>query len=143
MMRVALLLLTMVFAGCGGATRSVSFRVMDLRDGDAQPLVGAKVRVVAMDAGMAPLPVTKRTLNESKYAKARTVAFSDRDGIVRLDVLGDRGAWIEVERAPVGDGAERADEVGQVWRWRWEPRRGALEAEGGGAGWSVGLERPD
>ena len=134
-------MMALVFAGCsGGATQRVSFRVVDVRDGDAQPLAGAMVRVIPMEAGLAPLPVTAATLAESAYGAARTVAFSDRDGIVRLDVLGDRAAWIEVERPAVGPGAEGDDEQAQEWRWRWEPASGVLCAVDENAAWTIALE---
>ena len=141
-MRLLLLLLVamLVLAGCGGATRSVSLRVVDLRDGDERPLPGALVRVIPMDAGMVPLPVTGKTLKEATYAKARTIAFTDHDGEVRLDVLSDRAAWIEVERAAIGASAEHADEAMQVWRWKWTPGSSELIADSEDASlWTVGL----
>lgn len=130
----------LVFAGCGGATQRTSLRVVDLRDGMVRPLQGALVRVIPMDAGMVPLPVSLATLNESAYARAGTVAYADGDGIVHVDVLGDRAAWIEVERPAVGPAAERTEEAGQAWRWRWEPGQGALIGCEEGSAWSVGLE---
>ncbi len=142
MVRFATMVAIMIaLAGCSSATRSVTFRVVDLREGGEWPLAGALVRVIPMEVGMVPLPVTKRTLSESAYGEARTVVVSDRDGYVRLDVLGDRAAWIEVERAPVGAGAERRDEVGQVWRWRWDPATGAVSAVEESGAWTVGLQR--
>lgn len=61
-----------------------------------QPLAGARLRAVTLDAGTIPLPINAHTLAEM-LAKQQTVAITDADGVARLKLLRDRSQLLELE----------------------------------------------
>lgn len=126
-------LIVAVLAGCGGPTRHVTFKV----DAAGEPLRGAQVRVIALDAGTVPLPATSENLEEYMTAVA-ALGVTDATGRVKLTLhknsphmveviapalgeMGGRGPWIWTldmdgeTLARMGDGPEAgSEEVGLV-----------------------------
>ncbi len=85
----------LLLASCGASP--VRIRVSQLDGQQAgQPVRGARVRAVMLDAGTIPLPLNFDTLAEM-LTKQETIAVTDRGGVARLALLRDRSQLIEVE----------------------------------------------
>lgn len=85
----------LLLASCGASP--VRIRVTQLDGQQAgQPVRGARVRAVMLDAGTIPLPLNFDTLAEM-LTKQETIAVTDRGGVARLALLRDRSQLIEVE----------------------------------------------
>lgn len=85
----------LLLASCGASP--VRIRVTQLDGQQAgQPVRGARVRAVMLDAGTIPLPLNFDTLAEM-LTKQETIAITDRGGIARLALLRDRSQLIEIE----------------------------------------------
>lgn len=97
--------------GCG-SVRPVEFRITDASD---RPVAGAHARMIALDAG-APLPVSKRSLEEVAMAGETSGGFSDRDGRLVLPVLRNREHLIEIEGPSLGNGGLAG--IVSVWVYR-------------------------
>ncbi len=95
MRALATAFLVVVLAGCGASSVRVRITQFDA-DHDPQPLTGARVRAVTLDAGTVPLPINSRTLAEM-LTKQETVAVTNADGIARLKLLRDRSHLLELE----------------------------------------------
>lgn len=105
---VMVLFLMMVQFGCAGPEGAV----FEMVDGTGDPVVGAHARIIVLDAG-APLPLSRRALEEAAHVTAATGGFTDRRGRVALPVVGDREHLIEVEGPVLG--VERSGEGFWVW----------------------------
>ena len=85
----------LLLASCGASP--VRIRVTQLDGQQAgQPVRGARVRAVMLDAGTIPLPLNFDTLAEM-LTKQETIAVTDRGGVARLALLRDRSQLIEIE----------------------------------------------
>ncbi|MCA9305187.1 MAG: hypothetical protein KDA16_01545 [Phycisphaerales bacterium] len=85
----------LLLASCGASP--VRIRVSQLDGQQAgQPVRGARVRAVMLDAGTIPLPLNFDTLAEM-LTKQETIAVTDRGGVARLALLRDRSQLIEIE----------------------------------------------
>jgi len=107
--------------GCASAA-PVEFRITDASD---RPVAGAHARIIALDAG-APLPVSRRSLEDLAMARETTGGFSDRDGRLSLPVLRGREHLIEVEGPSLG----RAELPAPISVWVYRAADGAIVRTG-------------
>lgn len=106
------LVVTALLGGCVSPS-PVAFRVTDAQ-GD--PVAGAHVRILLMEAG-AQIPVSGDTLEETAMLASAGGGFSDRSGRVVLPVIGGRVHMIEIE-GPVLGAADPMDAPVAVWFYR-------------------------
>ena len=119
----------LLLASCGASP--VRIRVTQLDGQQAgQPVRGARVRAVMLDAGTIPLPLNFDTLAEM-LTKQETIAVTDRGGVARLALLRDRSQLIEVEgpldftrraASALPEQADRLERIGALYaRLRYGP----------------------
>jgi len=87
--------LCILLTACGASPVRIRVSQLDAQQ-TPQPLHGARVRAVMLNAGTIPLPLNFETLAEM-LTKQETVAITNADGIARLVLLRDRSQLIEVE----------------------------------------------
>lgn len=129
MKRVCLLSL-LVLTGCGGSSgRSVSLRVSEvLSDGTTKPVQAAHVRLIPLDTGVVPLPITGRTLDELGGSVKDVSGFTNSAGRLTLKAA-ERPLAVEVNW-PIfeKDGGEHAGDRG--WRGWLNASRDQLRIDG-------------
>lgn len=104
--------------GCRSA-ETVSVRLLESDRGE--PIAGARVRAVSLDAGELPLPISRATLDELLIDASPRSAFTDAAGEVELKVLPGRPLLVLASPPPFGGYA--ASEAG--WGWSLpSPTRG-------------------
>ncbi len=118
--------------------RRVNLRAVEEQpDGSpGRPIVGAHLRAIPMGTGPVPLPVSRATLEQSKWAKDAT-ASTDKNGRARLKVYKKASHLVEIG-GPVRNG--EAEIIGEgPWAWMLSvdgrvltpaPRNGATEQPG-------------
>lgn len=109
MLRVALLISTLLLAGCfGGGAAGVRLRVVSP---EGEPVRNAHVLAVVLGRTPVPLPLTAETLDEA-LTKERISAISDADGLVRLELDADQNHVIFLRAPALGPFAPAPGEAG-------------------------------
>lgn len=109
----AILVLAAALAGCG-STRNVVFAVDSAESGrGVSPVRAAHVRVVTLDRGAVPLPLSKKTIDELFTGELPTSGFTDERGRVKLELASTVPHLVEVIPPPVGPDADGSSRT--VW----------------------------
>lgn len=100
-------------AACG-STRHVVFAVNSMDAGrGASPIRAAHVRVVTLDRGAVPLPLSQKTIDELFTGELPTSGFTDERGRVKLELASTVPHLVEVIPPPVGRDADGSSRT--VW----------------------------
>lgn len=109
----AILAAAAVLTGCG-STRHVVFAVNSTERGrDESPVRAAHVRVVTLDRGAVPLPLSTKTIDELFTGELPTSGFTDERGRVKLELASSVPHLVEVIPPPVGRDADGSSRT--VW----------------------------
>jgi hypothetical protein len=105
-------LVSLTLIGCGS---TADHRLVVVERESREPVRGAYVRAIAMDAGLAQLPLTPAVLAEVAAIEAPSAGFTDARGRVTVAAVEDRPVLIEVEPPPTAGAPNAA-----AWpRMRW------------------------